>query len=120
MLKLSILTLSILLSIDQTVTVTCYQATVAQCDSDPFTTAFGYKIDPKDPMSHRYIAISRDLETYFSPGDSVIVTGAGVYDGMWMVADRMNRRWVNRIDLLVGYDSYVDKFTGVTIKKHVR
>ena len=45
---------------------------------------------------------------------------AGEYDGMWMIADRMNRRWSNKIDLLVNNDSYVDKFANVKIVKHVR
>jgi hypothetical protein len=37
-----------------------------------------------------------------------------------MVADRMNRRYSNRIDLLVNNDSYVDRFTDVRIIEHVR
>jgi 3D (Asp-Asp-Asp) domain-containing protein len=63
---------------------------------------------------------SRDLEEFYSPGDSICIMGAGEYDGMWMVADRMNRRWSNKIDLLVNNDSYVDRFTDVRIIKHVR
>ena len=102
------------------VTATCYQAVPEQCDADPYVTAFNYRIDPKDPLSHRYVAISRDLEAFYSPGDSIYIVGAGEYDGMWMIADRMNRRWSNKIDLLVNNDSYVDRFTDVRIIKHVR
>ena len=102
------------------VTATCYQAVPEQCDADPYVTAFNYHINPEDPLSHKYVAISRDLEEFYSPGDSIYVVGAGEYDGMWMIADRMNRKWSNRIDFLVNNDSYIDKFTNVKIVKHVR
>ncbi len=102
---------------NMSVTATVYQATVEQCDNDPYITAFGYHIDPEDALSHRYVAISRDLEQYLSAGDSVMVTGTGIYDGKWVVADRMNRRWENRIDFLVNEDSFIDIFPNVTITK---
>lgn len=108
------------------VTATVYQAKEQQCDSDPYTTAFGYKIDPSDPIKHRYVAVSKDLEEIFQPGDSVLVTGthpyndttrAVVYDGMWIVADRMHPRWRKKIDLLISDDSFIDSFNNVTISK---
>ena len=100
-----------------TVTATVYQATPAQCNEDYLTTAFGYKIDPSDALSHKYIAISRDLELHFESGDSVLIKGANVYDGKWIIADRMNKRWSNKIDFLVNHDSYIDKFENVQITK---
>ncbi len=100
-----------------TVTATVYQATPAQCNKDYLTTAFGYKIDPSNPLGHRYIAISRDLELHFNGGDSVLIEGTKVYDGKWIIADRMNKRWSNKIDLLVNHDSYIDKFEDVQITK---
>jgi len=108
------------------VTATVYQAVESQCDSSPLVTAFGYKIDPKDPGKHRYIAISRDLESVFSPGDSVYVEGTypyndtckiPVYDGIWIIADRMNARFTDKVDLLIGNNSFIDLFTGVTVTK---
>lgn len=100
-----------------TVTATVYQATPAQCNEDHLTTAFGYKIDSLNPLKHRYMAVSRDLEEYLSKGDSVEICGTEIYDGTWIVADRMNNRWCNRIDLLVNMDSSIGKFENVTIVK---
>ena len=105
------------LVINMNVTATVYQAVPEQCNNDPYVTAFGYHIDPKDPLSHRYLAISRDLEEYLSAGDSVEVFGTDVYDGKWVVADRMNRRWSRKIDLLVNMDSHIDIFRDVIIIK---
>lgn len=99
------------------VTATVYQATPAQCNEDYLTTAFGYKIDPTEQLHHRYLALSRDLEKHLSKGDSVEIRGAGKYDGIWIVADRMSYKWCNRIDLLVNNTSQLGKFENVTIIK---
>lgn len=101
----------------KTVTATCYNATVKQCDSDPSTTAFGYKVNMRYPDHQRYLAISRDLEEYYSSGDTVMIDGTGVYDGLWMIADRMNRRWERKIDFLVAPDDHIAKFDNITIVK---
>ena len=101
----------------RTVTATCYNATVEQCDSTPLITAFGYKIDPSYPKRQRFLAISRDLEQYYSKGDTVIIDGTGVYDGHWMIADRMNRRWERKIDFLVSSDDHIAKFNDIIIRK---
>lgn len=98
------------------VTATCYNAVAEQCDSDPSTTAFGYKVNMRYPLSQRYIAISRDLEGYFKAGDTVIVNGTFIYDGYWIVADRMNRRWTRKIDFLVKKNDFMDRFNNVTIR----
>lgn len=100
-----------------TVTATVYQATPAQCNEDYLTTAFGYKINSDDALAHKYIAVSRDLELHFKGGDSVLIEGTNVYDGKWIIADRMNKRWANKIDFLVNHDSYIDKFENVQITK---
>jgi len=99
------------------VTATVYQATPAQCNEDYLNTAFGYSIDPECPLDHRYIAISRNLELIFPKGSIVHVDGTGIYDGEWIIADRMNNRWSNRIDFLVNNDSFIDKFENVRIIK---
>ena len=85
------------------VTATIYHAVEGQTDSTPDITASGYKINIKDPLSDRIIAVSRDLEKIygFKMGDMVRVEGTGVLDGTWFIRDSMNKRWESRIDFLV-------------------
>jgi len=84
------------------VTATIYHAVPEQTDSTPHITASGKHINMKDPQSHRWIAVSRDLEDAgLTFGVKVCVTGAGQLDGVWIVQDRMNARFTNRIDFLV-------------------
>ena len=85
------------------VTATIYHAVEAQTDSTPNITASGYKINMKNPLSDRIIAVSWDLENQynFKMGDMVHIQGAGVLDGIWFVRDRMNTRFRKRIDFLV-------------------
>lgn len=101
------------------ITGTCYHPIKNQCDSTPLLTANQKKINESDPLSHRWIAISRDLKEIYSFGDTIIVSGTkkGVYDGKWVVQDLMNRRWKKKIDFLVGENNYIDKFENLTIKK---
>ena len=99
------------------VTATCYNATVEQCDSDPTVTAFGYRVNMRYPLSQRYLAISRDLESDFRAGDTVIVDGTFIYDGYWIIADRMNRRWTRKIDFLVKKNDFIGRFDNVTIRQ---
>ena len=60
------------------------------------------RINPDNPLGHRWIAVSRDLEELgFVFDTKVCVTNAGDLSGEWCVQDRMNSRWVKRIDFLV-------------------
>ena len=115
--KTLLITLIILISTDyQVVTATVYHAVEKQTDSTPFITASGKHINPKNPASHRWIAVSRDLEPLgYTFGTKVIVSGAGDMDGEWIVQDRMNRRWKNRIDFLVNEDT-IGKWNNIKIK----
>lgn len=108
------------------VKATYYNPDKGQTDSSPFITACNYRIDPDDPDKHRYVALSRDLirptewhseESGYNPdapfafGDTIFVEGSEVFDGFWIVADSMNKRYENRIDFLVddryiGFDSH--------------
>lgn len=100
------------------VTATCYNAVVEQCNEDVQHTASMFKLDLEDPYSHRIIAISRDLEEKgFKMGDKVVISGTNKYDGEWIIQDRMNRRWENKIDLLVNLDMKVGKWLNVIITK---
>lgn len=99
------------------VTATVYHAVEGQCDNTPLVTACGKNINPEDPYSHRYLAVSRDLLDVFPYGTEVVVSGAGDYDGIWLVADTMNKRFSGYIDFLINEDMKGGKWVGVRIKK---
>ena len=99
------------------VTATIYHATPEQTDSTPDITASNKKIDMSNPLKHRWIAVSRDLEAKgLTFGVKVCVTGAGDLDGIWTVQDRMNRRWSHRIDFLVNEDLKGGKWENVRVE----
>ena len=99
------------------VTATIYHATPEQTDSTPHITASNKIIDLNNPLKHRWIAVSRDLEAKgLTFGVKVCVTGAGNLDGVWTVQDRMNSRWTNRIDFLVNEDLKGGKWENVRVE----
>ncbi len=99
------------------VTATIYHATPEQTDSTPHITASNKIIDLGNPQKHRWIAVSRDLEAKgLTFGVKVKVTGAGDLDGIWTVQDRMNRRWLSRIDFLVNEDMTGGKWENVRVE----
>ena len=99
------------------VTATIYHATPEQTDSTPHITASNKIIDLGNPQKHRWIAVSRDLEAKgLVFGVKVKVTGAGNLDGIWTVQDRMNRRWLSRIDFLVNEDMTGGKWENVRVE----
>ena len=103
--------------------VTVYYAVVAQCDDTPHITADGTKFDISIAGSYRYCALSRDLLTKFDEnapytfGDKIVLAGAGNLSGVWIVRDTMNKRFTNRIDLLVNPEVGLKKFVGAKIRK---
>lgn len=100
------------------VTATVYQAVEGQCDDNPLVTASGAKISSAESAyEHRYLAVSRDLLDVFPYGTMVEVSGCGELDGLWVVADTMNRRYKGYIDLLINPDMRGGKWEGVRIKK---
>ena len=96
------------------VIVTVYHAVESQTDDTPHILADGTKIDIRSAGSYRYCALSRDLLSrwggVFSYGDTVYVEGAEHLSGPWIVKDTMNKRWTNRVDLLVDVDMRPYKF----------
>ena len=99
------------------VTATIYHATPEQTDSTPHITASNKIIDLGNPLKHRWIAVSRDLEEKgLTFGVKVCVTGAGNLDGVWTVQDRMNRRWSHRIDFLVNKEMKGGKWENVRVE----
>jgi hypothetical protein len=86
------------------VAATMYNATTSQCDKDPLVTAAMFRIHPSRASSQKFVALSRDmLKRWGGPfeyGDSIIVSNAGEKDGVYVVADVMNRRFKHRLDFL--------------------
>lgn len=108
--------MNLLLSI--LVTATVYNAVPSQTDSTPHITATGFVINVENPIEHRIIAVSRDLEQKgFTMGTAVCVENAGKMNGVWTVRDRMNKRWRNKIDFLVNEETTLGKWDDVIIRK---
>jgi 3D (Asp-Asp-Asp) domain-containing protein len=103
------------------VTVTMYQPVRRQTDSTPNILADGTRIRAKEASNYKFIAVSRNLLKRFGGwldyGDFVLLKGTTGKDGVYQVRDTMNKRWVNRIDILenVGVKPY--KFTEATLHK---
>jgi len=98
------------------VVATVYNAVPSQTDSTPLITASNKHIDANNPGKHRWIAVSRDLETLgFTFGEEVCVENAGEMNGIWVVEDRMNKRFTNKIDFLVDNEIVLGKWKGVNI-----
>ena len=97
----------------------------AQTDGSYWRTATGAIIDTLDPYRHRWIAVSRDLEEKgFKMGDTVIVSGiekakGRIYNGAWVIQDRMHSKWESKIDFLVASHMYMTRLTNITIEKYV-
>lgn len=98
------------------VVATVYNAVPSQTDSTPLVTASNKQIDANNPGKHRWIAVSRDLEKHgFTFGVEVCVENAGDMDGIWIVEDRMNKRFTNKIDFLVDNKIVLGKWEGVIL-----
>ena len=98
---------------------TFYNAVVAQCDNDPFTTADGSHIDVKklNKGELRWVALSQDLidDAYkarrhpglfkgnFEFGDTITVESKkySCMNGCYVVRDVMNRRYRKSMDFLL-------------------
>lgn len=100
------------------VTATVYHAVAGQCDGSPLVTASGAKISSTESAyDHRYLAVSRDLLDVFPYGTVVEVSGCGELDGVYTVADTLNKRYKGYIDILINPDMRGGKWEGVRIKK---
>ena len=111
-----LLFLSIFSNVDEKVTATVYNAVPAQTNSDPSHTASMFKLDLSNPYKHRIIAVSRDLLIKFPMGTKVRVSGTK-YDGVYVVEDKMNKRYKKRIDILINVDMKIGKWDNVVITK---
>ena len=96
-----------------TVIATAYNSLPGQTQGDPTITAWGIRLAP----GMKVIAVSRDLIPMGLKRD-VKVRIDGFAD-TYMVADKMNKRWVRRIDIYMGRDVKAAKRWGkrkVTIR----
>ncbi len=80
------------------VTATAYNSLAYQTNSNPDITAFGDSLKP----GLKYIAVSRDLlKMGLKHNTPVKIEG---FEGLYLIKDKMNRRWKNRIDIYMGVD----------------
>jgi 3D (Asp-Asp-Asp) domain-containing protein len=99
------------------VTVTTYTTSKNETDSTPLITASGFKLDSLNPAKHRIIAVSRDLKSKWKFGTKVKILNAGIYNGVYQVLDVMNKRFKNRIDILINPDDQHTKLENIKILK---
>jgi 3D (Asp-Asp-Asp) domain-containing protein len=103
------------------VTVTMYQPVRLQTDSTPNILADGTRIRTQEASNYKFIAVSRNLLKrwggWLDYGDFVLLKGTDSKDGVYQVRDTMNKRFVNRIDILesIGVKPY--KFVDAKIIK---
>ncbi|WP_458626519.1 3D domain-containing protein [Winogradskyella sp. PC D3.3] len=80
------------------VTATAYNSLAYQTNANPNITAFGDSLKP----GLRYIAVSRDLlDSGLVHNTKVKIQG---FDSLFIVKDKMNRRYKKRIDIYMGND----------------
>jgi len=80
------------------VTATAYNSLAYQTSSNPHITAFGDSLKP----GLRYIAVSRDLlDSGLVHNTKLKIEG---FDSLFIVKDKMNKRWRKRIDIYMGVD----------------
>ena len=103
------------------VVVTMYHPTRGQTDSTPDILADGTKITIHKASEYRYVAVSRNLLKrwggWLNYGDFIVLKGTGGKDGVYQVKDTMNKRFVNRIDILESPGVKQYRFDNATIKK---
>ena len=103
------------------VTVTMYHPTRYQTDSTPNVLADGTRITVHRASEYKYIAVSRNLLKrwggWLDYGDFVVLKGTDGKDGVYQVKDTMNKRFVNRIDILETPGTKPYKFENAKITK---
>ena len=103
------------------VDVTMYQPTRHQTDSTPNITADGTRIKISRASDYKFVALSRNLLSRwggpFEYGDFILIKGTAGKDGVYQVRDVMNKRFVNRIDILESVNVKPYKFDNGEIVK---
>ena len=103
------------------VTVTMYQPVSYQTDSTPNILADGPRIRTREASKYKFIAVSRNLLKrhggFLDFGDFILLKGTDLKDGVYQVRDVMNKRFVNRIDILESTDVKPYKYDKAKIIK---
>jgi|TARA_B100001964_G_scaffold156095_1_gene171506 3D (Asp-Asp-Asp) domain-containing protein len=104
------------------VDVTMYHPVTRQTDSTPNILADGTRIRVQKASEYKFIAVSRNLLRRFGGfldyGDFVLLKGTkGHKDGVYQVRDTMNKRFVNRIDVLESPGKKPYKYANAEIYK---
>jgi 3D (Asp-Asp-Asp) domain-containing protein len=104
------------------VDVTMYHPISRQTDSTPNILADGTRIRVQRASEYKFIAVSRNLLKRFGGfldyGDFVLLKGTnGHKDGVYQVRDTMNKRFVNRIDVLESPGKKPYKYANAEIYK---
>ena len=103
------------------VVVTMYHPIKGQTDSTPDILADGTKITIHKASEYRYVAVSRNLLKrwggWLDYGDFIVLKGTDGKDGVYQVKDTMNKRFVNRIDILESPGVKQYRFDNSKIKK---
>jgi 3D (Asp-Asp-Asp) domain-containing protein len=80
------------------VTATAYNSVPEQTDADPYLAAWGDSLAP----GMKVIAVSRDLiPVGLDRHTPVRIKG---FPDVYVVLDKMNKRWEKRIDIYMGHD----------------
>lgn len=80
------------------VTATAYNTLASQTSSEPNITAFGDYLKP----GMKCIAVSRNLLALgFKHNTMLTIKGL---DGIYLVKDKMHKRWIDKIDIYMGLD----------------
>ena len=103
------------------VTVTMYHPLRQQTDSTPNILADGTRIRVHKASEYKFIAVSRNLLKrhggFLDYGDFIVLKGTDGKDGVYQVKDTMNKRFVNRIDILESPGTKPYKFDSAKIVK---
>lgn len=115
-LLLAIIIINLNVNSQEKIICTVYNAVPAQTNSDPEHTASMFKLDLSNPYKHKIIAVSRDLLKDYPIHSKVKVSGTS-YDGVYIVEDKMNKRYTKRIDILINVGMKIGKWNNATITK---
>jgi len=103
------------------VTVTMYHPVSRQTDSTPNILADGTRIKVHQASEYRFIAVSRNLLKrhggWLNYQDFILLKGTDGKDGVYQVRDTMNKRFVNRVDILESPGTKPYKFVDAKISK---
>ena len=102
------------------VTVTMYHPVSDQTDDTPNITADGSVIRINSASEYRYVAVSRNMlirnDGFLNFGDYIWLD-AGKKSGVYQVRDVMNKRFVNRVDILETPGTIPYKYSDASLRR---